>query len=125
MIGAGDSPRWCSLSVEAATLGCVSAVLASREGTAVVERGLELTERAGEGIRSLSDTIHGAFGAAEQIAASAQEQSIGIEQIAEAMSHVNDGTTQFLDGAHQSQMAAEKLNELATKLAAVTERYRV
>ena len=27
MLGAGDSPRWCSLSVEAATLGCVSAVL--------------------------------------------------------------------------------------------------
>ena len=33
------------------------AVLASQEGTKVVEHGLELTERAGEGIRSLSGTI--------------------------------------------------------------------
>jgi hypothetical protein len=41
------------------------------------------------------------------------------------MNHVNDGTSQFLDGAHQSQMAAERLNELATQLSAVTERYRV
>lgn len=108
--------------VESATS---AAVRASQEGTAVVERGLELTERAGEGIRSLSDTIQESFDAAQQIAASAQEQSAGIEQIAEAMNHVNDGTSQFLEGAHQSQLAAEKLGELSAQLAAVTERYRV
>jgi methyl-accepting chemotaxis protein len=102
-----------------------AAVLASREGTEVVERGLELTERAGEGIRSLADTIQESFDAAQQIAASAHEQSVGIEQIAQAMNHVNDGTTQFLDGAHQSQLAAEKLGELSAQLASVTERYRV
>ncbi|HUA48829.1 MAG TPA: methyl-accepting chemotaxis protein [Solirubrobacteraceae bacterium] len=102
-----------------------AAVLASQEGTTVVERGLELTEHAGEGIRSLSETIKAACDAAQQIAASAHEQSVGIEQIAQAMNHVNDGTTQFVEGAHQSQMAAEKLNELAGQLAAVTERYRV
>ncbi|MFZ0380112.1 MAG: methyl-accepting chemotaxis protein [Solirubrobacteraceae bacterium] len=108
--------------VEAATS---AAVQASQEGTKVVEHGLELTERAGEGIRSLSGTIQASCDAAQQIAASAHEQSVGIEQIAQAMSHVNDGTTQFVEGAHQSQMAAEKLNELAGQLAAVTERYRV
>jgi methyl-accepting chemotaxis protein len=102
-----------------------AAVRASQEGTEVVERGLDLTERAGEGIRSLSDTIQESFDAAQQIAASAQEQSVGIEQIAEAMNHVNDGTSQFLEGAHQSQLAAEKLGELSAQLAAVTERYRV
>ena len=102
-----------------------AAVLASQEGTEVVVRGLELTDRAGEGIRSLSDTIQEAFGAAQHIAASAHQQSVGIEQIAQAMNHVNDGTSQFLEGAHQSQMAAEKLNDLATQLSAVTERYRV
>jgi methyl-accepting chemotaxis protein len=41
------------------------------------------------------------------------------------MNHVNEGTSQFMDGAHQSQMAAEKLNELSAQLAALTERYRV
>ena len=108
--------------VQAATS---AAVLASQEGTKVVERGLELTSRAGEGIRSLSETIHEAFGAAQQIAASSHQQSVGIEQIAQAMNHVNEGTTQFVEGAHQSQMAAGKLNELSAQLAALTERYRV
>ncbi|HZE05218.1 MAG TPA: methyl-accepting chemotaxis protein [Solirubrobacteraceae bacterium] len=102
-----------------------AAVVASKEGTEVVERGLELTERAGEGIRSLSDTIQESFDAAQQIAASAHQQSVGIEQIAQAMNNVDAGTSQFLEGAHHSQMAAEKLNELAAQLAAVTERYRV
>ncbi|HXO07771.1 MAG TPA: methyl-accepting chemotaxis protein [Solirubrobacteraceae bacterium] len=102
-----------------------AAVAASQEGTKVVEQGLELTGRAGDGIRSLSDTIQESFAAAQQIAASAQQQSVGIEQIARAMNNVNDGTTDFLDGAHQSQLAAEALNELAGQLAAVTERYRV
>jgi methyl-accepting chemotaxis protein len=108
--------------VQAATS---AAVLASQEGTEVVERGLELTGRAGDGIRSLADTIQESFDAAQQIAASAHEQSVGIEQIAQAMNNVNDGTTQFLDGAHQSQLAAERLGELSAQLAAVTERYRV
>jgi len=102
-----------------------AAVHASQEGTKVVEHGLELTDRAGEGIRSLSDTIQESFGAAQQIAASAHQQSVGIEQIAQAMGDVNQGTEQFLEGAHQSQMAAERLNELSAQLAAVTERYRV
>jgi methyl-accepting chemotaxis protein len=102
-----------------------AAVSASQAGTKVVEQGLELTERAGEGIRSLSETIQESFAAAQQIAASAQQQSVGIEQIAQAMNNVNEGTSQFLEGAHQSQMAAETLNELAGQLASVTERYRV
>jgi methyl-accepting chemotaxis protein len=102
-----------------------SAVRASEQGTQVVERGLELTGRADEGIRSLTDTIRAASFAAEQIAASAQQQSVGMDQIAEAMNHIDGGTAQFVDGAHQSQIAAESLNELAGKLAALTERYRV
>jgi methyl-accepting chemotaxis protein len=102
-----------------------AAVHASQEGTKVVERGLGLTDRAGEGIVSLSNTIQEAFGAAQQIAASAHQQSVGIEQIAQAMNHVNDGTAQFLEGAQQSQQAAENLNELCAQLAALTERYRV
>ena len=43
------------------------------------------------------------------------EQTLGIEH----------GTVQFMDGAQSSQLAAQNLNELAAKLARLTERYRV
>jgi methyl-accepting chemotaxis protein len=102
-----------------------AAVHASKEGTRVVEHGLELTGLAGEGIRSLTMTIDEASRSAEQIAASAHQQSVGMDQIAQAMSKVSDQTTQFLTGAQRSQSAAQDLNELSSKLAALTERYRV
>jgi methyl-accepting chemotaxis protein len=102
-----------------------AAVAASAEGTKVVDQGLQLTTRAGEGIHSLTDTIRAASHAAEQIAASAHQQSVGMDQIADAMSDIDGGTSQFLEGAQQSQSAAESLNGLAAKLTALTERYQV
>ncbi len=108
--------------IQAAT---TAAVDASEQGTEVVARGLELAGRAGEGIRSLSETIRAASESAEDIAASVQQQSASMIQIAGAMQDINDGTSHFVDGARQSQQAAESLNELSGKLAALTERYRV
>jgi methyl-accepting chemotaxis protein len=103
-----------------------AAVLATQEGTKVVERGLELTEQAGSGIESLTETIRAAAFAAQEIAASAHQQSVGMDQIAAAMSNVSEVTTaQFLAGAERSHKAAEDLNGLSEKLAALTERYRV
>jgi Methyl-accepting chemotaxis protein (MCP) signalling domain len=82
-----------------------AAVTASNEGTKVVEHGLELTHLAGDVIRSLTDTIREASQAAQDIAASAQQESVGIDQIANSMSHVN--------------RAAEDLNELSSRLASL------
>ncbi len=62
-----------------------AAVSASEAGVGVVEQGLALTSRADEGIRSLTDIIRAASRAAEEIAASAHQQSVGIDQIASSM----------------------------------------
>jgi methyl-accepting chemotaxis protein len=102
-----------------------AAVQASEQGTRVVDEGLSLTGRADEGIRSLTDTIREASAAAEQIAASAHQQSVSMDQIAEAMANIDEGTAQFVDGAQQSQKVAGDLSDLAAKLAALTDRYRV
>ena len=90
-----------------------------------VEKGLAVAQDAGDGILSLTDTIRGASRTAEEIAELARQQSLGMDEIALAMGNMEAGTAQFLDGARQSQQAAESLNELAAKLAGLTERYRV
>jgi methyl-accepting chemotaxis protein len=102
-----------------------AAVLATEQGAEVVEQGLGLTERARDGIRSLTDTIGEASRSAEEIAASAHQQSVGMDQIASAMHSINEGTAQFVAGAEQSQQAAEVLDELSGKLSALAKRYRV
>jgi methyl-accepting chemotaxis protein len=102
-----------------------AAVLATEQGTRVVVEGLELSGRAGDGIRSLAETIREASHAAQQIAASAQQQSAGMDQIAHAMKDVNESVAQFVAAARHSEQAAEDLNELSSQLAALTERYRL
>ncbi len=108
--------------IQQATTG---AVLATEQGSKVVEEGQTLALRAGEVIRSQAGTIGQAAHAAQQIAASAHEQSVGMDQVAQAMIDLTQSTTQFVAGARQSQVAAEDLNRLARQLTSVTEQYRV
>lgn len=108
--------------VREATAG---AVRASEAGTAVVDQGLKLTERAAEGVISLTETIRLASAAAEKIAGAAQEQSAGMDQIAASMQELERSTANFLAGAQQSQHAAQGLGELSAELGAATDRYRV
>jgi methyl-accepting chemotaxis protein len=100
-------------------------VLATERGTKVVEDSLGLTHRAGDGIRSLAGTIQDAALAAQQISASVHEQSVGMDQITQAVKDMSASTTQFVAGAQQSQEAAEDLNDLSRQLASLTERYQV
>jgi methyl-accepting chemotaxis protein len=102
-----------------------AAVLATEHGTRMVEEGLVVTVQAREGIGILAETIRGAAQAAQQIAASAHQQSIGMDQIAQAMRDMSDGTSQFVAGAGQSQRAAEDLNDLAQQLASLAGQYKV
>jgi methyl-accepting chemotaxis protein len=102
-----------------------AAVLATEQGTKVVEQGLTMAERAREGIGNLMETLNEAAQAAQLIAASAHQQSTGLDQITQAMKDVNQGTTQFVASAQQTQRAAEDLNELAGQLTAATDQYRV
>jgi methyl-accepting chemotaxis protein len=108
--------------IQQATTG---AVLATEQGTKVVEEGQTLASRAGEVIRSQAGTIRQAAHAAQQIAASAHEQSVGMDQVARAMKDLAESTVQFVAGARQSELAAEDLNRLAQQLTSVTERYKV
>lgn len=102
-----------------------AAVLATEQGARVADAGMRLAQRAGEVIGQLAETIHSTSQAAQQIAASAYQQSVGIDQIAQAVRDINQATTQFVAGARQSQTAAEGLNDMARQLQNITERYRV
>src|SRR5439155_3843713 len=105
--------------------GTNQAVLATEEGTRVVEGGVDLAQRSGDVIAQLADTIRETAQAAKAIAASAHEQSIGMDQIAQAMGDINQMTTQFVAGAQQSQGAAEGVRELAGRLQELIAAYRV
>jgi methyl-accepting chemotaxis protein len=101
------------------------AVLATEQGIKVVERGRGRAQRAGEVIGQLGDTVRDTAQEAQQIAASAHEQRVAVDQIAVAMREINQATSQFVTGASDSRSAAEGLGDLARELQTLTERYKV
>lgn len=54
----------------------------------------------------------------------AQTQTV-IEQVALAMEHINQATSQGLTSTQQTERAARELNELAQGLIAIVEQYRL
>jgi methyl-accepting chemotaxis protein len=102
-----------------------AAVLKSGEGTDVVRAGHELAARAGDIISQLAGTIRAAADAAEEITSSASQQSVGMDQIAQAMKQTEAVTTDLASEAEESRAAAEGLDQIARELGELTGRYKL
>ncbi len=101
------------------------AVLATEQGNKAVEAGVKQSQQAGESIRLLSDSIAEATQAATQIAASAQQQLAGTDQVVLAMENIKAASTQNVAGTRQAESAAQNLHELGQKLKRLVDQYKV
>jgi methyl-accepting chemotaxis protein len=63
--------------------------------------------------------------AATQIAASSQQQLVGVDQVAAAMESIKQASTQTVAGAKQLETAARNINDLGQRLKQMVERYQV
>jgi methyl-accepting chemotaxis protein len=102
-----------------------AAVMATEQGSKAVDAGVKQSAIAGKSIQSLSDTITEAAHAATQIAASSQQQLIGVDQVASAMESVKEASSQNADSARQLEIAVHNLKELGLKLKSSVEIYKV
>ena len=93
-----------------------SAVMATEQGTKAVEAGLKQSGEAGESIRLLAESVGEAAQAATQIAASSQQQMVGMDQVALAMENIKQASMQNVAGTRQAETAAHSLHELGQKL---------
>jgi methyl-accepting chemotaxis protein len=93
-----------------------AAVLATEQGNKAVEAGVKQTGETGESIRLLAESIHEAAQAATQIAASSQQQMVGMDQVALAMENIKQASVQNVAGTKQAEVAAQGLHELGYKL---------
>ncbi len=100
-----------------------AAVLATEQGTKGAQEGARLVEMAGQAIVQLDETIRDSAGAAQQIVASVGQVTQGMDQIAVAMTSINQGTTSNATGTRQLQKAAENINDLSHSLVALVSRY--
>jgi methyl-accepting chemotaxis protein len=90
-----------------------------------VDSGVKLSGQVRESIGALADSIEEAARAATQIAASAHQQMVGMDQVALAMQSIKQASVQNVAGTKQSESAAQSLQGLGLKLQKLVGQYRM
>jgi methyl-accepting chemotaxis protein len=100
------------------------AMLATEQGSKAVNAGMQQSDQAGHSISGLADSIARAAQAAVQIAASSQQQAVGMDQVTIAIRNIHQASVQNASAVRQVEESARTLHELGRKLKALVERYK-
>lgn len=96
-----------------------SAVMVTEEGSKGVDAGQTKVNNAGEAIKELSKAIEDAAMAALQIAASTRQQTIGMDQLTDAMVTIKHATTETVASTMQVEASVNRLQETAKRVTTV------
>lgn len=102
-----------------------AAVMATERGTKAVEATVLQSSGTGESIQALAGSIGEASQAVIQIAASSQQQLVGMDQVAIAMNSIKQATTQTAASTKQVELTIRNLQELGVRLKALVQHYRL
>ncbi|MCX6652262.1 MAG: methyl-accepting chemotaxis protein [Methanomassiliicoccales archaeon] len=93
-----------------------AAVMATEQGSKAADAGVKQSAQAGEAIRVLGESSGAAVQAAIQITASSQQQVVGMNQIAAAMTNINQAGQETAASMKQAEIAAKNLHNLGENL---------
>ena len=102
-----------------------SAVMATELGSRAVEEGVRLSTQAGEAIDVLAQSVTESTNAAIQIAASSQQQFIGMDQVVSAMENIREAALQMASSTKQTEKSAHDLHNLGQRLQEIVKFYKV
>lgn len=100
-----------------------SAVLVTEKGAKSVEVGVAQAMDAGGSIRTLAKNMVDAAQTMTQVAASSQQQLVGMDQVAQAINSIKTASSQNATGMHQIGGAVQQLDHLGQALKALIEEY--
>jgi methyl-accepting chemotaxis protein len=101
------------------------AVLLAEQGSKTVEVCYQRAQASGEAIRSLSSNIDESSEMALQIAATSQQQMVGMDQVASAMESIRQASQDNVGGTRQVDLAARNLHQLGLKLKGLAGRFKL
>ena len=101
------------------------AVQSMESGIQEVDKGRELTDKAGGSLNEIVNVSQRVMDMIQQIATASEEQSAAAEQISKNIEHVSSVTKETATGAEQSAAAAEELNRQAEGLQQMVAQFRV
>ncbi|UFS69584.1 PAS domain S-box protein [Geomonas sp. RF6] len=92
------------------------AVLVSQHGKDSAAAGVEQAKKVGEAIRQMEESVDLSAQAALQIAASCQQQLVGLDQVARAMESIREASEQNVEGIKRLEKTLKRLEELGETL---------
>ncbi|KZD06197.1 methyl-accepting chemotaxis protein [Oceanibaculum pacificum] len=93
-----------------------AAMLSAEKGVRAAENSVAIANRSGDAIRMLTQNVTEGSDAAQQILASTQQQSIGMDQITDAMENIQRSTEQTVAATSQVEASARELTSLSSRL---------
>ena len=87
--------------------------------------GVKQTRLAGESIRSLCKGVLDSADSATIIQASNEQQAVGVDQVSNAMSYIDQAVRANVAGATQLEEAAQQIADLGKTLKDLVEGYRM
>jgi methyl-accepting chemotaxis protein len=89
-----------------------------------VEEGSQLVERAGKTMREILNSVQGVTGIMQEITAASLEQSMGIAQVNNAITQMDEVTQQNAALVEQAASGAESLEDQAKNLSVVVANFK-
>ncbi|SET49997.1 Methyl-accepting chemotaxis protein [Stigmatella erecta] len=105
--------------------GTKAAVAVTEEGSRRAQAAMALAQSAGSAILGLAEVIRESSSAARQIAGNTRQQTIGVEQIATAMSELSSATADSVLGTRQIEQVAGNLSNLSKRFSELVGRYQL
>jgi methyl-accepting chemotaxis protein len=109
-------------SVQSETRGAVEKM---QSGTQQVEKGVEVTAKAGDSLKQIIGQAEHVGEMVTHIATAATEQSSATEQVNANMEQINKLVAESAEGAQQSATACEQLSSLALELQNLVSRFKL
>ena len=101
-----------------------AAVMAAEQSGKAIEEGARQASESSVAIEGLAENVAAAAQSAMQIVASSQQQLVGMDQISEAMTSIDQASAQNAAGARQMEAEVSHLQELAVAMRAMVEATR-
>jgi methyl-accepting chemotaxis protein len=101
------------------------AVTVTEQAGKAAEAGVKLSAQAGESVQALAENVLEAAQAATQIAASSQQQMVGMDQVALAMDSIKTASAQNVASTKQMETAAQDMQNLGEKLKELVGVYKI
>lgn len=102
-----------------------AAVLSTETGSKTVDAGVKKVTQTGEVIETLAESIEETAQLSTQIATSASEQQVGMQQITAAMENLKQAGLQNAEGSRQLEEAIADLKDMGKSLEGMVSLYKI